>query len=431
MKQDARSIYHYSPVTTEDSAKFLSTNATTWRHPTHRWYNFIAGYSPEFVYSCIMDASLKANDKVLDPFAGCGTTLVTAQMAGLDSVGYEPHPFFHKIAAAKVADSPSIAHLSKIHAAIVSGFEIDPSDDALSDSAWIFLNKLFDPHILKALVGARIGLERVDLDRDPLAFLILSRLIDECSFAQTDGIYKAPTSRKRAAIPKEAIKAIIETIAADATRTPYARLAESKIYNDTSENMNSLAPGSVGLIVTSPPYLNNFDYAEMTRMHLYFWNIAGSWGEITDKVRSKLITNTTTALKGKKEKQYSYSESIPTSVKNEMQDIFDQLCVLKKQKLGKKDYDLLLFPYMAQMQTVYSECYRVLRVGGKAHTVISDAAFYGVHVPSPQWLAEILRSIGFRKVDCSIIRTRGHRWKLDKRAGSPIGLGEYHIVAVK
>lgn len=35
----------------------------------------------------------------------------------------------------------------------------------------------------------------------------------------------------------------------------------------------------------------------MTRMYLYFWEDATSWGEISEKHRNKMLVNTTTALK--------------------------------------------------------------------------------------------------------------------------------------
>lgn len=39
-----------------------------------------------------------------------------------------------------------------------------------------------------------------------------------------------------------------------------------------------LEQNTVDLVIFSPPYLNNFDFAEMTRMQLYFWKDANSWG---------------------------------------------------------------------------------------------------------------------------------------------------------
>ena len=59
--------------------------------------------------------------------------------------------------------------------------------------------------------------------------------------------------------------------------------------------------------------------------------------------------------------------------------------------------------------------------------MVSDAALYGVHVPAPQWLARIMTHCGFADVQCNKVRSRGHRWTLDKREGSPQGLGEYYL----
>lgn len=53
---------------------------------------------------------------------------------------------------------------------------------------------------------------------------------------------------------------------------------------------------SVDHVFTSPPYLNNFDYSDRTRLELYFWGLAKNWKDITDRVRSKLMTSATTQI---------------------------------------------------------------------------------------------------------------------------------------
>src|SRR5207249_720358 len=86
--------------------------------------------------------------------------------------------------------------------------------------------------------------------------------------------------------------------------------ANTSLHEQSSEDMRIIPSDSVSIVVTSPPYLNNFDFAEMTRMYLYFWGMATTWGEITDKVRSKLVVNTTTALKGHKNRQQEYRANV-------------------------------------------------------------------------------------------------------------------------
>ena len=397
----------------------------------HRWYNFIAGYSPEFVEGCISGGGLRAGALVVDPFAGCGTTLVVARSMGMRAAGFEPHPFFSLIAKAKTLASPCVQDIDQIRAAITRGLLSPSCEKAVSPDAWVFLSKLFENSVLCSLLGARVSLERAKLERHPLAFLILSRLVDECSFAQTDGIYKAPTSRKVAADPLKAVARIFSEIAKDILVDGNITSPDVVIYQSTSANMREIDSNSADMIVTSPPYLNNFDYAEMTRMHLYFWNMAGTWKEISNTVRANLVVNTTTALAGHRDRQSEYASRLPSSISGEVGEVVDSLSLVKKTKRGKKDYDLIVYPYLSQIIDVYEECFRSLKPGSVAHTVIADAAFYGIHVASPQWLVEILKMIGFSEVECRFIRKRGHRWVLEKRAGSPIGLGEYHIIARK
>src|SRR5262245_54798597 len=52
----------------------LPTNTTTHQHPIHRWFNFIAGFSPEFVHECCEGVTSRDHlATILDPFAGCAT----------------------------------------------------------------------------------------------------------------------------------------------------------------------------------------------------------------------------------------------------------------------------------------------------------------------------------------------------------------------
>src|SRR5207253_1223884 len=158
-------------------------------------------------------------------------------------------------------------------------------------------------------------LSALSLETDPIAFLVLSKTLERSSHSATDGIYKAPTSKKRSFSPQEATAHVCNMIRTDLESIGDSHLAHrAQIFGKSSETMTEIGDASVSIVVTSPPYLNNFDYAEMTRMQLYFWDMASSWGEITEKVRSRLIVNTTTALKGHKQLQDAYRNGIPSVV---------------------------------------------------------------------------------------------------------------------
>lgn len=408
--------------------KVLSTNVTTKYHPVHRWFNFIAGFSPEFIHGCFdMCKSNQQHLVLLDPFSGCGTAPVAASLLGIESHAYEAHPFFAIISEAKANGHLYCKDIKNIKSAIKEGIsKIKNKEIIYSESAQKFLGKMFKDDDLKALYSAQFELKNAGLGENPLAILILSRMLDYCCLAATDGIYKAPNSKKKTISPEEALSNVIENIEND-ERYLIELSIKSNIYNSTSENMFHLKDGCIDIVVTSPPYLNNFDFAEMTRMYLYFWGLASSWGEITDRVRSKLIVNTTTSLKGHKEKQEFYRSHINKSIIEEVDLTVKNLSIKRYEKSGKKEYNLLVYPYLSQMISVLKECRRVLSSGSPFHMMVSDAALYGVHLPVPQWIAQIMRDSGFVDVECEMVRPRGHRWILKKREGSTIGLGEYHI----
>ena len=81
------------PSQTRHGSGFLDPAfAANKTQPVHRWVPWIAGFSKEFVAGTI-DRFLPSKGRVLDPFAGVGTTLLEAVLAGHDAVGFESNPY--------------------------------------------------------------------------------------------------------------------------------------------------------------------------------------------------------------------------------------------------------------------------------------------------------------------------------------------------
>lgn len=409
----------------------LPTNTTTHQHPIHRWFNFIAGFSPEFVSGCIERAKLGADDVVIDPFAGLSTTLVQASFNNVQSVGFEVHPFFYDISLAKILPPfqrkivDAIENVAANYAEPFTG----TFSDVWAQDAEIFLVKLIPEGDLRLLTSALLFEARIEPGMRPLYRLIISRVLELTAQSQTDGIYKAPTSEKNSTPYRIALKKVCNEIREDTSIARESFKQRATLYPLSSENMSPLTNESCSLCITSPPYLNNFDFAEMARMELYYWRYAGSWHEITEKVRRRLIVNTTTVPTDLKRDQARFSETLSLELCSSLNSIINDLKEQRRNRSGKKDYYLLVYPYFAQMQSVIREVYRVLKPGSSFHLIVADAALYGIHIQTEMLLALVMQESGFDIQEIERLRNRGDRWILEKRQGINKPLGEFHIHA--
>ena len=167
------------------------------------------------------------------------------------------------------------------------------------------------------------------------------------------------------------------------------------------------------MILTSPPYLNNYDYADRTRLETYFWGLYESWGEITREVRNRLIVAATTqicrsAMNGTL--QCESIKQVSPAIHAELTGIVSRLSALRMQKGGRKSYDLLVSGYFEDMLKVIEGAHRVLRDGGRFILVLGDSAPYGVRVRTDEIMGRLARAVGFSDHTIEVLRTRGGKW---------------------
>jgi DNA modification methylase len=186
--------------------------------------------------------------------------------------------------------------------------------------------------------------------------------------------------------------------------------------------MPEISDSSISFAFTSPPYLNNFDYAEMTRLELYFLEMAHDWNSITKNVRSKLITNTTTQVNGTDRERLKVVDEIPTSTCAFIEWAQSELASIRVTKVGRKDYDIIIVKYFNDMWKHFKEMYRVLRPNSVYMLILGDSALYGIHIPTDEILRDIALGIGFKGGDIELLRKRGDKSQIDfdKRPRMPL-----------
>jgi DNA modification methylase len=414
----------------EDAADLeaLPTFADCRRAAVHRWYPIVVGFSRTSVSSAIAEAQLAPDDLVLDPFVGCGTTCVVAKAMGVRSIGVEAHPFLALASRVKTTwDLLSVASgdVRRLGKDIVAEAR-RRYRRAEFPQAPAFVRKLFpDDEVLAKLYGLRDTInERLSEVPPGREFMTLAlvRAAHDSTPSKIDGVYIAPTTHKSTCgSPFESFTERLAMMESDLQLVRrWCADAPADIIEGDARNMSGIPANSIGLVFTSPPYLNNFDYAEMTRLELYLLGMARSWREISKRVRAKLVVNATTQVTRTQAKLCTPDPALPEDVRASLARMSGELADLRLGKGGRKDYDITVVAYFNDMLRVLREIHRVLRPGGACRLIVGDSALYGVHVPTDELLCSIAENTGFGRAAARVLRHRGHRWRLPRRTYVPL-----------
>ena len=382
----------------------------------HNWYKFTAGFSYKFV-DLIVDNMDTVPNCIYEPFAGCGTTLVAAQKKGISSIGNESQKLMCDIINAKLNWDIDVDVYNKYMYQILYYVREHNSIDVFDLHCHELLESLYDKDSLKELYLIRDAIRLLNDEKYELFFnLAISQTLHKSAIHPIAVPYIVRSKNQvNYGNALEKFQSIAKQMLEDLESVPHNhRLA--KVYNtDSRKRNNYISDGYCDLCITSPPYLNNLDYGEVSKVHTHFFQITNNWHDITEKVRHNLVTGATTHYKDADFDINSFclSEFAMSNklLMRELKDLFDSILSNSKERKGKKSFHILMMHYFEDMYYVLKEMYRVLAPNSKAYLILGDSAPYGVYVPTTRILGEISQSIGFGDYEIYKIRERGHKWK--------------------
>jgi DNA modification methylase len=142
------------------------------------------------------------------------------------------------------------------------------------------------------------------------------------------------------------------------------------------------------LVITSPPYPNNFDYADATRLEMTSFGEINDWGDLQDSVRTHLMRACTQHVASIVD---DTSRMLGSRELDPIREELEPICLrLEKERLchgGKKNYHTMIASYFLDMARVLAQLRRVVKDGGQICFVIGDSAPYGIHVPVEKRIA--------------------------------------------
>lgn len=381
--------------------------------PFQRWYRYKEGFSEAFVSKITEVYRTGILTTLLDPFAGSGTTLLTANTLGLSGIGFEVNPFSFFLMKVK-QDSYSKDDLYSFR----KNFEsllLDLKNDILEDYVLpelSFSSKVFQKSAEPYVMSAKVKIQKLPESKvRNLLFLGWLACIEELSDYRKagNGLKKRKTVKPFIVDKETVIKRLskqytimYEDLESDKT------VHENRIFNQSCLNFGEvISPDKVDGIIFSPPYANCFDYTEIYKLELWFGDFVKNYDDLK-------------VLRGKSLKShlnYQYDQKDLTSDGTILGDLIQEV---SQCELWAKKIPLMLRGYFDDMFNVIDNCYKSLKQNGFCAIVIGNSSYGGIVIPTDLILAEYAEAIGFEvskiEVDRYII-TSSQQYEKTKQYG--------------
>lgn len=380
------------------------------RHdPLHNWFPYLEGYSPDFVWE-VYSRYCDGAERVLDPFAGSGTTPITIMGLGKTGLFSDVNPLcIHVINAKALARTLTGEQRQKIAkklialATVVSTqVQTYPRDEKLGAAyrETFGTSEFFSAEQYEKVLRARSilnGVEDPEVRRLAEVAAIRSLIPASRLIRRGDLRFKRPSEEKRGAEDFiEAFAASLELIANDILELNPSNGSVFQVGMSALENRYA---DGLDAIITSPPYLNGTNYFRNTKVELWFL------GHLTSKAklgafRDQAVTagiNDVTKAKSKRRDGRFESEKLDLIVDELTASAYDQRI------------PAMVRTYFNDMHEALRPALSALREHGRVCIDIGDSVYGGVHVPTDQLLVEIGERLGFELKDDITLRERMSR----------------------
>lgn len=371
-------------------------------NPIHRWYPFTEGYSDNFVASIIREFADKST-YLVDPFAGSGTTLVTASKYGLKSGYCEINPFLKFVIETKVNSTTRLLRSNTPVTSLLITFIDILNESSLSEISINYTPTEFDKYFKRDNLLTLLKLKKYteaffkDIpDLKNIVLLILSSMLVEVSLLKRAGDlrYKRENEIKIFTesdiinVFKNRLQWVIEDLEKENLKTFTEFIGnDALVYKP----QNKLAD----LIVTSPPYLNGTNYIRNTKLELWFL------GFLENKSLSELHhIGIPSGIN-----HVSLNQKIQNNLSSEILKVVKQL-----EEVGyDRRIPQLILQYFDKMAQFFKILSSYVLPTGYVFIDIGDSIFAGVHIPTHKFIKMLAERIGFKLEEEYMIRSRRSR----------------------
>jgi len=350
-------------------------------YATHGYHRYPAKFIPQIV-SRLTEKYTQEGDLIIDPFGGCGTTLVESKVMGRPSIAVDINPVAVLITKAKITP--------------IDPFKIDKEFTALKNRLDTYSETLkikapeheridywFKPEEKRRLAFIFAEISKIkDQDVQDFFFCAFSNILKNCSIWLQKSNKPTRDPNKK---PTEPIKVFFRQV-------KLMLRGNARFYEILEKNKFLKVPckvfcadarkiptkdNDVSLIITSPPYVTSYEYADLHQL-------TALWLEYTKNLSDFRKRFIGTSYHSKKD--LVLNSDIAEGIRN---------ALLQKSKKTADEVST----YFSEMNQVFTEMKRILKKEGKTCIVIGNTSLQGVEILNAEVFAEQLQNLGLKIID--------------------------------
>lgn len=371
----------FAKVTIDKSWAFADKTRKDTSYLTHGYHRYPAKFIPQIV-SRLEDKYSHENDLILDPFGGCGTTLVESKAKGRRSIGVDINPVAALIARVKtnIIEPEKICDQYEYVLEKLKSYSEDVKIDVPESERLDYWFQPRQKHKLAFLLQEINFLAETELREFFLC--AFSNILKNCSIWHPKS--NKPT-RDFTKIPSDPFSAFAAQAKAMIKGNNYfyrhvkslGRLGVSCEMHCRDARDIPTDDDSAHMVITSPPYVTSYEYADLHQL-------SSLWFEHTKDLadfRKRFI-----GTSNHETKIIAPHSKIANKIGADLQAIHNKTAIE-------------VMTYFTEMNQVFEEMYRILKPNGTACIVIGNTRLKGVEILNAQVFAEQLLNLGFSLED--------------------------------
>lgn len=402
-------VQHQYENTLKIDDKVRSKRQNT-RYSVHGLHEYKGKFNPQVVRSLFNIFGVKADDKILDPFCGSGTTIVEAAHSGILGIGTDINPLAAMIANTKIAslntpweqldaEKKHFIDCCKSSENRVSSF--DESNLRIQ-----YLKSWFPDDILIEMETMKVISRSLSQPADSIFLIIISNILRDYSLQEPSDLR---IRRRKSALPsKPFIEEVEDSISLfihnlKVFQNDFGVIKSfNKAHNLPIKEFGEKIVETDALFdfaITSPPYATALPYIDTQRLSLV-------WLDLIEPKRirgleSELIGSREFKKKNDKDEWLAYLKNnefnLPACIHDLCMELLGKLS--STDGFRKKALPTLLYRYFYEMQEAIRSVYNQLKpdkcfalIVGHNHTTIGGRR---TEINTPQLLGTLGEGVGF------------------------------------